>query len=195
MYLATSQDMSLEYPTQNNSVARYTDLGDIWLYANTYDGSTWSRSVVNCSTGGSFVPRAACQIEALANLGEVSMVASTEIDSGGADWTRTIVHWKGHYFAVLDRMVARQDDDYTFACRWPCRKRRRWKMVCGPLPPPAETSCASKAPRTWSRLPRPGRATGQQAVDPPAAQERAPVQASGNDLPQPAVCFGAAEAG
>jgi len=46
------------------------------------------------------------------------MVASTEIDSGGADWTRTIVHWKGHYFAVLDRMEARQDDDYTFTCRW-----------------------------------------------------------------------------
>lgn len=118
MYLATSQDMYLEYPAQNNSIARYTDLGDIWLYANTYDGSTWSRSVVNCSTGGSFVPRAACQLEALANLGEVSMVASTEIDSGGADWTRTIVHWRGHYFAVLDRLEARQDDDYTFTCRW-----------------------------------------------------------------------------
>jgi hypothetical protein len=141
MYLATSQDMRLDFPTQNNSIARYTDLGDIWLYANTYDGSTWSRSVVNCSNGGSFVPRAACQIDALANFGrkgesphlperpetqrgtgplspEVSIVASTEIDSGGADWTRTIVHWKGHYFAVLDRMLARQNDDYTFTCRW-----------------------------------------------------------------------------
>ncbi|MCR4412838.1 MAG: hypothetical protein NUV77_10490, partial [Thermoguttaceae bacterium] len=118
MYLATSQDMYFEYPAQNNSIARYTDLGDIWLYTNTYDGSTWSRSVVNGSNGGSFVPRAACQIRALANLGEVSMVASTEIDSGGADWTRTMVHWKGHYFAVMDRMEARQDDDYTFTCRW-----------------------------------------------------------------------------
>jgi hypothetical protein len=61
-------DMYLEYPTQDNSIARYTDLGDIWLYANTYDGSTWSRSVVNCSDRRELRPRAACQIEALANL-------------------------------------------------------------------------------------------------------------------------------
>jgi hypothetical protein len=118
MYLATSQDMYFDYPTQNNSIARYSDLNNIWFFTNTYDGSTWSRSVVNCSTGGNFVPRAACQLEALANLGDISMVASTEVDSGGADWTRSIVHVKGHYFAVLDRLEARNENDYTFTCRW-----------------------------------------------------------------------------
>lgn len=118
LFLATSQDMFVGYPTQNNTIARYTDLSDIWLYTNTYDGATWSRSVVNSSTGGSFVPRAACTLEAMANLGDVSMVSSKEPDSGGVDWTRTILHWKGHYFAVLDRMEARQEDDYSFVCRW-----------------------------------------------------------------------------
>jgi hypothetical protein len=118
LYLAASQDMFFDYPTQNNSIARYSDLNNVWLYSNTYDGSTWSRSVVNCSTGGNFVPRAACQLEALANLGDISMVASTEVDSGGADWTRSIVHVKGHYFAVLDRLEARNENDYTFTCRW-----------------------------------------------------------------------------
>jgi hypothetical protein len=118
LFLATSQDMFVGYPTQNNTIARYTDLSDIWLYTNTYDGATWSRSVVNSSTGGSFVPRAACTLEAMANLGDVSMVSSKEPDSGGVDWTRTILHWKGHYFVVLDRMEARQEDDYSFVCRW-----------------------------------------------------------------------------
>jgi hypothetical protein len=54
----------------------------------------------------------------MANLGQLSMVSSREPNSGGADWTRTIVHRSGHYFVVLDRMEALQEDDYTFVCRW-----------------------------------------------------------------------------
>ena len=123
------------------------------------------------------------------------MVASTEIDSGGADWTRTIVHWKGHYFAVLDRLEARQDDDYTFACRW--RSLQSAALENGVW---AATAPGGNVLRIQSRGPGPDfrglavRRVGK-PVDPPAVQSSAPVQASGNDLSQPAVCFGAAEAG
>jgi hypothetical protein len=118
LFLAASQDHSQAYPAQNNSIARYTDLSELWLFANMSGPSTWSRSVVSVSNGKSYVPRVACQQEALANLGEVSAVSSREPDIAGADWTRTIVHWKGHYFAVLDRMKAQQNDDFAYVCRW-----------------------------------------------------------------------------
>ena len=118
LFLATSQDIKRGYPAQNNSIARYTDLGEIWLYTNTTGNTAWARSVVSISNGKSYLARAACVLEALANLGEVSAISSKEQGVAGSDWTRTIVHWRGHYFVVLDRMEAVQDDEFAFVCRW-----------------------------------------------------------------------------
>jgi hypothetical protein len=118
LFLAASQDINRDYPAQNNSIARYTDLGELWLFHNTTSNTTWARNVVSLSNGGSYLPRASCLLEALANLGEVSLVASREPSVAGADWTRTIVHWRGHYFAVLDRMEAQAEDQFAFVCRW-----------------------------------------------------------------------------
>jgi len=118
LFLATSQSLRRDHPIQNNSIARFTDLGDIWLYTNTTQNTGWGRNVVSVSNGRGGPARAGCTQEALANLGEWSMVSSKEHGVGGADWTRTIVHWRGHYFVVLDRMEARQDDDFSFVCRW-----------------------------------------------------------------------------
>jgi len=118
LFLAASQDLSRSYPAQNNSIARYTDLSEVWLFTNTTSTTTWARSVVSISNGKSYIPRAACVLEALANLGEVSAIASKEQGIAGSDWTRTIVHWRGHYFAVLDRVEARQNDEFSFVCRW-----------------------------------------------------------------------------
>ena len=118
LFLASSQDVNRTYPAQSNAIARMTDLGDIWLYTNTTGTSTWSRNVVSLSNGKEYLTRAACTVEAIGNLGEISAVSSKDTGVGGADWTRTIVHWKGHYFAVLDRMEAQQDDQFAFVCRW-----------------------------------------------------------------------------
>ena len=118
LLLATSEDIPTRYPAQNNTIARFTDLGDIWLYTNTTDGTTWSRSAVCVSNGKGFVPRAGCTLEAMMNQGDLSAVSSKEQGVGGADCTRTIVHWRGHYFVVLDRMEAQADDEFNFVCRW-----------------------------------------------------------------------------
>ena len=53
-----------------------------------------------------------------ANLGEVTAAASREPGAAGSDWTRTIVHWRGHYFVVIDRMQALADDEFSYVCRW-----------------------------------------------------------------------------
>ena len=93
------------------------------------------------SNGKSYLPQSACTLKTTANLGDVSMVSSKERGVGGADWTRTIVHWKGHYFTVLDRMEARPDDqassasdpaaasEFAFVCRW--RSLQQASMVNG----------------------------------------------------------------
>jgi hypothetical protein len=116
LFVATSQAHNT--PLQNNSIAKYTDLGEVWLYHNTMRNTTWGRNVVSISNGQSYRPRAGCTLEAIANLGEISAVATKETDVAGANYTRTIVHWRGHYFVVLDRIEAATASDFNMVCRW-----------------------------------------------------------------------------
>jgi hypothetical protein len=118
LFLATFQPMRVGKYVQNNSIARFTDLGNLWLYTNTESPTGWSRNLMSVSNGKSHIPRAGCTVEALCNLGELSAVSSKEEGLAGTDWTRTIVHWRGHYFVVLDHMRALQDDEYAYVCRW-----------------------------------------------------------------------------
>jgi hypothetical protein len=132
MFLAGSQSVNgpdTINPLQNNSIARFTDLGEIWLFTNCKDITGWSRSMVSISNGKPHKPFAACTLEACANMGEVSALSSTDHGVGGSDWTRTIVHWRGHYFVVLDRIEAQADpasattasavaSEYNMVCRW-----------------------------------------------------------------------------
>ncbi len=118
LLLAGSSPFMLVWPYHNNMIARFTDLAEVWLYTNVNDNSGWVRNVVSISNGKGFVPRAACSLEALANLGEVTAAASREPGAAGSDWTRTIVHWRGHYFVVIDRMQALADDEFSYVCRW-----------------------------------------------------------------------------
>ena len=118
LFLATSQPSYVSAYVQNNSIARFTDLGDLWLFTNTESPTGWSRNLMSISNGKPYIPHAACTVEALSNVGEVSAVSSKEEGIAGTDWTRTIVHWRGHYFVVMDRMQARQDDEYSYVCRW-----------------------------------------------------------------------------
>jgi len=120
LFLATSQRVrpSSGMPFQNNSIARYSDLGELWLYTTSMKNTTWARNVVSISNGKQYVPVAGTTVEAMANLGEISAVASRESGISGADWTRTIVHWRGHYFAVLDSVRALNEDEFNLTCRW-----------------------------------------------------------------------------
>jgi hypothetical protein len=118
LYLATQQPGRISWYTQNNSIARFTDLNDLWLFTNTESPTGWSRNLMSISNGKPYIPHAGCTVEALSNVGEVTAVSSKEEGVAGTDWTRTIVHWRGHYFVVLDGMKARQDDDYAYVCRW-----------------------------------------------------------------------------
>ncbi len=129
LYLATSQSVdgpvAAATPLQNNLIARYTDLGEIWLFTNSLSATSWTRSMVSISNGKPFSPMVGCTLEAMANLGDVSAVAAKDHGVSGTDWTRTIVHWRGHYFVVLDRVEASAGpassgapDGFNMVCRW-----------------------------------------------------------------------------
>lgn len=115
MFLCTSENLSVP---QNNSIARYTDLGGLWLYTNSMKGNSFAHTVVSISNGKSFVPVVGTTIEAIGNLGDVSAISSKESGVAGADWTRTVLHLKGHYFVVLDKIQALADDGFNMTCRW-----------------------------------------------------------------------------
>ena len=122
LFLATSQSadgpVANATPLQDNMIARYTDLGEIWLFTNSKSATSWSRSMVSISNGKPYRPMVGCTLEAMANLDDISAVASRDHGVGGTDWTRTVVHWRGHYFAVLDRIEPLSDDEYNMTCRW-----------------------------------------------------------------------------
>ncbi len=122
LFLATSQSadgpVANATPLQDNMIAHYTDLGEIWLFTNSKSATSWSRSMVSISNGKPYRPMVGCTLEAMANLDDISAVASRDHGVGGTDWTRTVVHWRGHYFAVLDRIEPLSDDEYNMTCRW-----------------------------------------------------------------------------
>jgi len=121
MFLATTQRINGgagDMPLQNNSIARYTDLNELWLYHNSMGSTAWSRNVVSISNGRPYKPQAGCTLEAISNLGDLRITATRENSVSGAAWTRSIIHWKGHYFAVLDHIEALADDDFNLVCRW-----------------------------------------------------------------------------
>jgi len=105
-------------PLHNNSIPRYTDLDEVWLFHNSKQNTGWSRNVVSISAGKPCHPYAGCTLEAEANLGEFSAVTAKESDVAGTDWTRTVVHWRGHYFAVLDQITAVTNGEFNLICRW-----------------------------------------------------------------------------
>jgi len=146
---------------QNNMIARFTDLGAIWLYTNVRDNSGWVRSLMSISNGRNYVPRTGCTLEALVNLGEVTAAASREHDVAGCDWTRTIVHWRGHYFVVFDRMEATGDDEFAFVCRWRCPQLAGLQNGVWTATAPTAAGSASRTRSPWPRQPSTGKATAR----------------------------------
>ena len=121
MFLVTSNridGLTHAEPIHLNAIARYTDLGELWLYHNSQKNHGWARNVVSISNGKPYEPQIGATLESLANLGDVSIASSAQNDVSGANWTRTVVHLRGHYFAVLDRIEAMADDNFNMVCRW-----------------------------------------------------------------------------
>ncbi|MBT4815900.1 MAG: hypothetical protein HON70_09385 [Lentisphaerae bacterium] len=102
----------------SNAIIQYTDLGKILLYTHAQLTDGWVRNTLSASNGQPATPTFACRRKALINSEDVSAISSVCPNNGNTEWTRTLIHRRGHYFVALDRADALDGGDYTFTCRW-----------------------------------------------------------------------------
>lgn len=110
-------------PRDANSIIRYTDLGHIWLYANSERSGNLHRNAVYVSDGLNETYGApACELVGNVDVGPIAVVASRLRNYVAADWTRTVFWRKGRYFVVIDLLTQTREGEFLATCtfRTPC---------------------------------------------------------------------------
>jgi len=110
-------------PRDANSIIRYTDLGHIWLCANSERSGNFERSAVYVSDGLNATHGSdTCELLQSLGAGPVALVASRLRDYVSTEWTRNIVWRKGAYYVVIDEVLQRGDEECGATCsfRTPC---------------------------------------------------------------------------
>lgn len=104
-------------PLDANSLIRYTDLGHIWLHANTEKSGNLFRSAVFCTDGINDSPQpAGCELQALLDGQQVGLAASHFPDYVACDWTRNVIWRKGRYFVILDLLRQNREGRFGLFC-------------------------------------------------------------------------------
>lgn len=104
-------------PLDANSIIRYTDLGHVWLYANTEKQGNLPRTAVYCTDGRNDSPQpAGCELQALHDGQRVGLVASHFPDYTACHWTRNIVWRRGEYFVVVDLLTQTREGRFGLIC-------------------------------------------------------------------------------
>jgi len=110
-------------PNDANSIIRYTDLGHIWLYANSERSGNFHRNALYVSDGLNET-RGAAAAEVVVNVdpGPVVIVGSRLRDYVAADWTRYVFWRKGRYHVLIDVLDQTREGDFAATCtfRTPC---------------------------------------------------------------------------
>lgn len=104
-------------PLDANSIIRYTDLGHVWLHANTEKQGNLPRTAVYCTDGRNDSPQpAGCELQALHDGQRVGLVASHFPDYTACDWTRNIVWRRGEYFVIVDLLTQTREGRFGLIC-------------------------------------------------------------------------------
>jgi len=104
-------------PRDANSLIRYTDLGHIWLHANTEKSGNLFRSAVFCTDGLNDSPQpAGCELQAWHNGSRIGLAASCFPDYGASDWTRNVIWRRGRYFVVIDLLQQNREGKFGLIC-------------------------------------------------------------------------------
>lgn len=104
-------------PLDANSIIRYTDLGHVWLHANTEKQGNLPRTAVYCTDGANDSPQpAGCELQALHDGDRVGLVASCFPDYTACDWTRNIVWRRGEYFVIVDLLTQTREGRFGLIC-------------------------------------------------------------------------------
>jgi len=103
-----------------NSISRITDRERIWLADNDYlrANAKYHNGVLIFKNGQSAPIPKFCELELAVDLADVAFSRTCLRDYAGVDWHRTICWLKEEAFLVVDDMIAREEADYAFRCKW-----------------------------------------------------------------------------
>ena len=103
-----------------NAILRITGKGRTFLDDGDYIKSLpkYHNSILVLKDGWSSKIPPFCELEHLADLNEVGFSQSSLKGYSGADWFRSVVWRKERYFLIIDELVAKERNDYSFHCIW-----------------------------------------------------------------------------
>lgn len=113
-------------PLDANCLIRFTDLGHVWLHANSEKSGKLPRTGVMCSDGFNEAPEpAGCDLQAVHNGAKVGLFASRLSDFVACDWTRNVVWRRGRYFVMIDLLRQTADAASSLICSFRTPQRAR----------------------------------------------------------------------
>lgn len=102
-----------------NTIARYTDRGEIWLTHNSGQEGHFVRNGIFISDGlNDRQIQSGCRLDAAGRFDDLSMISSTLLDFYESNWQR-VVFWKPkNWFVVFDRAILSKAGQYSVQSIW-----------------------------------------------------------------------------
>ena len=103
-----------------NSLLQWTQNGRVWLADTDYIKSLpkFHNGVLIFKNGQSATIPGFCELEHVTDLPGLGASITTLRDYAGVDWQRHVLWLRDSVFLVVDRMTARETDDYSFRAVW-----------------------------------------------------------------------------
>lgn len=111
-----------------NTIPRYTERGNIWLFHHTDQIGHYFRNGLFVSDGvnDATLP-AACRLDAAGRFDELAMTATTLEGFQGTEWQRAICWLPGEWFLVMDRARVREPGRYLAQSVWRTPLHGTWR--------------------------------------------------------------------
>ncbi len=102
-----------------NTIARFTDRGQLWLTHNSAQEGHFVRNGLFLSDGlNDRRIQSGCRLDAAGRFDDLSMISSTLPDFYESDWQRAVFWRPGRWFAVLDRAVLARAGQFAVQSIW-----------------------------------------------------------------------------
>lgn len=102
-----------------NSIVRFCDRGEVWLFQSTQEEGHYTKNAVWVSNGRNTNLLEGCaKLVHSADLGPVCFCSTNLPRYHGTDWERTIFWRRGAAFVVFDRITVKEPAPYVMACTW-----------------------------------------------------------------------------
>jgi hypothetical protein len=127
-------------PLDANSIIRFSDLGHVWLHANSEKQGNLFRSAVFCTDGLNEGRRpGVCELRALHNGARIGLAVSGLPGYGACDWSRNVIWRRGAYVVLIDLLQQTRAGKFGLTCTFRT-PQRAWLEADGMLAREADAS-------------------------------------------------------